>query len=179
MLARQARQNGGTLSEELEHLYAVVREEKENLRNYLRGLKSVRVPPGELANWILAHCMQWQQETGIAVDVLVDPVGDTLPEGVCREVFLMVREALHNVSKHAAATHVLVKVRQDEGYLRLLVDDDGRGFSFSGTYSQHALEESGLGPVSICERARALGAALTIDSTPGSGATLRVDIPLH
>lgn len=179
VLARQARQNEGTLSEELEHLYTVVREEKENLRNYLRGLKSVRVPPGELANWILAHCMQWQQETGIAVDVLVDPVGDTLPEGVCREVFLMVREALHNVSKHAAATHVLVKVRQDEGYLRLLVDDDGRGFSFSGTYSQHALEESGLGPVSICERARALGAALTIDSTPGSGATLRVDIPLH
>ncbi|MBI4462633.1 MAG: sensor histidine kinase [Acidobacteria bacterium] len=178
VLLRQAGQDGGKFSAELERLRAVVREEKERLRAYVRTLKSVHVPPADLANWILAHCGQWQQETGIAVDVLVEPVGSALPEGVCREVFLILREALHNVRKHAQASHVLVKLREEEGCLRLLVDDDGGGFSFSGTYSQHALEELGLGPVSICERARALGATLTIDSTPGSGSTLRVDIPL-
>jgi len=166
------------LAVELEELRRVVQVEKEGLRRYLRALKPVRVPPAELADWILAHCLQFQQETGIEVDTLVDPVGASVPEGVCREVFLILREALHNVHKHAQAKHVLVKLRQDEAYLRLLVDDDGRGFPFTGTYSQHALEEQGLGPVSICERVRALGGTLTIDSTPGSGATLRVDIPL-
>ncbi len=166
------------LAVELEELRQVVQAQKEELRRYLRALKPVRVPAAELADWILAHCLQFQQETGIEVDTLVDPVGASVPEGVCREVFLILREALHNVHKHAQAKHVLVKLRQDEGYLRLLVDDDGRGFPFTGTYSQHALEEQGLGPVSICERVRALGGTLTIDSTPGSGATLRVDIPL-
>lgn len=179
VLVREARQNGALLGEELAHLHEIVRTEKENLRGYLRRLKAVHVAPQELANWILAHCVQWQQETGIQVDVLVEPVGPSLPEGVCREVFLILREALHNVCKHASARHVLVKLRQDEGYLRVLVDDDGRGFSFTGSYSQHALKELGLGPVSICERAEALGATVTIDSTPGSGSTLRVDIPLN
>jgi signal transduction histidine kinase len=163
---------------ELRRLQEIVGEEKERLRAYLRTLKSVHVPPPELANWILAHCSQWQQETGIEVEVVADTIGLALPEGVCREVFLILREALHNVQKHAGAKHVLVKLRQDESCLRLLVDDDGRGFPFAGTYSQHALEELGLGPVSICERARALGAVLTVDSTPGIGSTLRVDIPL-
>ncbi|MFQ5926543.1 MAG: sensor histidine kinase [Terriglobia bacterium] len=178
VLARRARVESGPLAGELERLHALVRTEKEGLRGYVRTLKPVHLVPSELGNWILAHCMQWQQETGISVDLLVEPVGPALPEGVCREVFLILREALHNIRKHAGARHVLVKLRQDEDYLRLLVDDDGRGFPFTGTYSQHALEEVGLGPVSICGRVRALGAMLTIDSTPGSGSTLRVDIPL-
>ncbi|MFQ5694927.1 MAG: sensor histidine kinase, partial [Terriglobia bacterium] len=95
-----------------------------------------------------------------------------------REVFFLLREALHNVRKHAEAHHVTVRLRQDEAYLRLLVDDDGRGFPFSGVYSLPALEESGLAPVSVAEHTRALGGTLTIESMPGSGATLRVDIPL-
>lgn len=175
---RLALSNPEKLGVELEQLHRVVQGEKEELRRYLRALKPVRVAPAELGNWIFAHCLQFQQETGIQVYVQVERVGATLPEGICREVFLILREALHNVHKHAQAKHVLVKLRQDEGYLRLLVDDDGQGFPFTGTYSQHALEEQGLGPVSICERVRALGGTLTIDSTPNSGASLRVDIPL-
>ncbi len=178
VLARTKDPQTPDLPAELRRLQEIVGEEKERLRAYLRTLKSVHIPPPELANWILAHCSQWQQESGIEVEVVADTVGPNLPEGVCREVFLILREALHNVQKHAGAKHVLVKLRQDESCLRLLVDDDGRGFPFAGTYSQHALEELGLGPVSICERARALGAVLTVDSTPGVGSTLRVDIPL-
>ena len=166
------------LSEELTRLQKVVKQEQEELRRFLRTLQLVRVPAAELGRWVLAHCAQFQQETGIEVEVWAEPLAPPLPEGVCREVFLILREALHNVRKHAGAQHVLVKLRQDDGYLRLLVDDDGHGFPFSGTYSQRALEEKGLGPVSIGERTRALGGTLTIDSTPGSGATLRVDIPL-
>lgn len=175
---RQATQEPARTGRELGELQAVVKEEQEELRRYLRTLKPVRVRADELSQWMVAHCAQFQMETGIQVELWSEPLGESLPEGVCREVFLILREALHNVRKHAGAKHVLVKLRQDGAYLRLLVDDDGCGFSFSGTYSQRALEESGLGPVSIGERTRALGGALTIDSTPGSGATLRVDIPL-
>jgi len=165
-------------AEELAGLQAVVKQEQEELRRFLRTLKSVHVPATELGRWMFAHSAQFEQETGIEVDFWADPVDAALPEGICREVFWILREALHNVQKHARAQHVMVRLRQDEAFLRLLVDDDGCGFSFTGTYSQRALEEQGLGPVSIGERTRALGGALTIDSSPGSGSTLRVDIPL-
>lgn len=175
---RLAPQDPARTSVELAGLQGTVKQQQEELRRFLRTLKPVHVPAAELGRWILAHCAQFRQETGIEVDVWAEPLGPALPEGVCREVFLILREALHNVRKHAQAQHVLVKLRQDGSYLRLLVDDDGCGFPFSGTYSQRALEETGLGPVSIGERTRALGGTLTIDSTPGSGATLRVDVPL-
>lgn len=163
---------------ELGQLQQVVKGEREEFRRFLRALKPVRVTPGELAQWLLAHCAQLQQETGIQVETQIEPVQETLPEGVCREVVLILREALHNVRKHAGARQVLVRLRQDESCLRLVVDDDGRGMPFSGTYTQEALMEKGLAPVSICERLRGLGGTLTIESTPGSGLTLRMEIPL-
>lgn len=175
---RLAVQDPARAAEGLARLQTAVRQEQDELRRYLRTLKPVHVPAAELHRWLLAHCAQFQQETGIEVDVMAEPVDSTLPEGVCREVFFILREALHNVRKHAGARHVLVRLRQEDAHLRLLVDDDGRGFPFAGTYSQTALEEQGLAPISIAEHTRALGGALTIDSTPGSGATLRVDIPL-
>lgn len=176
---RSAAGDGVNLAEELSRLKSVVKQEQESLRRYIRTLKPVRVPATELTRWVLAHCAQFQQETGIELDVEAEPVDATLPEGVCREVFLILREALHNVQKHSGAQNVLVRLRQDDAYLRLLVDDDGRGFSFAGTYSQVALEEKGLLPVSIGEHTRAVGGTLSIESSPGGGATLRVDIPLR
>jgi signal transduction histidine kinase len=176
---RSAVQEPAHTAEELGRLREVVKQEQEALRRFIRTLKPVRVSAAELNRWVLAHCAQFQQETGIEVDVQAEPVDSSLPEGICREVFLILREALHNVRKHARARRVLVRIRQDDSHLRLLVDDDGQGFSFSGTYAQRALEEKGLLPVSIGEHTRAVGGTLTIDSTPGSGATLRVEIPLH
>jgi len=176
---RLAAQDPARTAEELGRLQEVVKQEQEALRRFVRTLKPVRVPAGELNQWVLAHCAQFQEETGIEVEVEAEPVEATLAEGVCREIFLILREALHNVRKHAQARRVLVRLRQDDSFLRLLVDDDGQGFPFSGTYTQAALEEKGLLPVSIGEHTRALGGTLTIDSSPGSGATLRVEIPLH
>src|ERR1035441_4568856 len=63
------------------------------------------------------------------------------------------------------------------GNLQLTVEDDGKGFSFSGRRSDAELETSGKGPGVIRERVRLLAAELTIESTPGHGARLEVRIP--
>jgi signal transduction histidine kinase len=178
VLRRVAAADPARAIESVDRLHKVVQQEQDELRRFLRTLKPVRVPASELNRWLLAHCIQFQQETGIQIELLADRVDDKLPEGVCREVFLILREALHNVRKHAAAQNVLVRVRLEETNLQLVVDDDGRGFPFAGTYTHRALEEQGLLPVSIGEHTRALGGTVTVDSTPGSGATVRVDIPL-
>lgn len=176
---RQAVEEPERTAEGLEQLQGVVRQEQESLRRFVRTLKPVRVPATELNRWVVAHCVQFQQETGIEVEVLAEAAPTSLPEGVCREVFLILRESLHNVRKHAEAHHVRVELHQDDATLRVVVGDDGRGFPFAGTLSAAELEEKGLLPVSVGDHTRFLGGTLSIESSPGEGATLRVEIPLN
>jgi signal transduction histidine kinase len=73
----------------------------------------------------------------------------------------------------------VVKLRQDEAKVSLVVDDNGRGFSFSGCYKSEDLDKLRLGPISIKERTRSVGGTLTVESNPGHGARLTVEIPFH
>ena len=100
-----------------------------------------------------------------------------LPQKVCRELARIVQESLVNVRKHSGAHNVLVRLAQRAGNLQLTVEDDGKGFSFSGRLSGAELESSGKGPSVIRERVRLLDGELAIESNPGHGARLEVRIP--
>ncbi len=72
---------------------------------------------------------------------------------------------------------MLVRLAQRAGNLQLTVEDDGKGFAFSGRLSDAELEAPGKGPAVIRERVRLVAGELTIESTPGHGARLEVRIP--
>jgi len=57
------------------------------------------------------------------------------------------------------------------------VDDDGRGFGFSGRLSQAQLDQSRRGPVVIKERVQAMGGELEVESDPGRGSRLAITVP--
>jgi signal transduction histidine kinase len=101
------------------------------------------------------------------------------PNRVCREIFQIYRESLNNIKKHAHASHVVVKLNQDESKLNFVIDDNGLGFSFSGRFSSEELDRLRLGPISIKERTRSVGGNLTVESNPGHGARLTIEIPLN
>ena len=61
--------------------------------------------------------------------------------------------------------------------LRFWIDDDGQGFDFSGRLSMAELESIAQGPFVIRERVSALGGELAVDSKPGRGARLEIDLP--
>ena len=88
-----------------------------------------------------------------------------------RELFLMVKEALTNVVRHAQAPLVELGLVVDGAELRLEIRDHGRGFD-------PATVQGGMGLASLRERARTLGGRLVIDSTPGKGTALRFTVPV-
>jgi signal transduction histidine kinase len=90
----------------------------------------------------------------------------------------MLREALHNVQKHAGATRVAVSLEKYDKGIEISVDDNGHGFPFAGSYTLEELELLRQGPASLKRRARSLNAELSIESRPGRGAGLKVRIPL-
>jgi len=87
-----------------------------------------------------------------------------------RHIYLLYKEALHNVVRHARAHTVNITLARDRSGIRLTVRDDGIGFD-------PRFERPGGGMASMRRRAKTLGAALEIDSRPGSGTTVRLTIP--
>jgi signal transduction histidine kinase len=104
------------------------------------------------------------------IPVEVDVQSDArLPESVEVATYYVVSEALTNAAKHANASVVRVGVEAVDGVLRVTIRDDGSG-------GADATRGSGL--VGLKDRAEALGGTLSVQSRPGDGTTIRVELPL-
>src|ERR1700757_777033 len=163
---------------ELGSLQKLVQQESEELRRFVTDLRPLRVESADMRELMLGFAERFRNEQGMGVDLFIEDRNLTLPDRICRELFQIYRESLHNVKKHANASHVVVKLGQDEAKVFLVIDDNGRGFSFSGRYTSEELDRLRLGPISIKERTRSVGGTLTVESNPGHGARLTVEIPL-
>ena len=115
----------------------------------------------------------WSERFGIPVE-FSSSWPDTVRFSAESEAHLyrLTQEALHNVQKHARATHVSVLLEVHQQKAVLIIEDDGRGFN----PDEHR-EGNGLGLISMRERAILAGGELTIDTTPGHGTTIFVRVP--
>jgi signal transduction histidine kinase len=159
-------------------LQQTVKNESAELRHFVTDLRPVRVQSADLVDLMRGFAERYRNESNLALDLLVDSADLHAPDRVCREVFQIYREALNNIKKHAKATHVVVKLSQDDSRLLLVVDDNGEGFSFAGKFTGDELDRLRLGPISIKERTRTVNGDLTVESNPGHGARLTIEIPL-
>jgi signal transduction histidine kinase len=178
VLFRKVRHAPDQIASALDALQQTVRSETAELRRMVTDMRPVGVESADLVELMQGFAERFRNESGLALELLLDADDLRAPDRVCRDLFQIYREALHNVKKHAHATHVVVKLWQDDTQVTLMVDDNGQGFSFAGRYMGDELERLRLGPISIKERARSVGGLLTVESTPGHGARLTVEVPL-
>jgi len=97
---------------------------------------------------------------------------DRLPQDVETTLYRIVQEALTNVVRHAKASRADVVLERRDGSILVIVEDDGKGFDPS-----LARESGHLGVLGMQERAEMLGGTLTVESVPGMGTTLFVEVP--
>jgi signal transduction histidine kinase len=159
-------------------LQQTVKNEGAELRQIVTDLRPLRVQSADLVDLMRGFAERYRNESTIALDLLIDSAQLRAPDRVCREIFQIYREALNNIKKHAKASHVVVKLSQDDSRLVLVVDDNGEGFSFAGRFTADELDRLRLGPISIKERTRTVGGVLTVESNPGHGARLTIEVPL-
>lgn len=95
-----------------------------------------------------------------------------LPPAVEVGLYRIAQEALQNALRHAAATRVLLRLEASPDRVRLTIQDDGRGFAMEGDPA------SRFGLVGMRERAHLLGGSFQIESTPGAGTRVTVEVPL-
>jgi len=94
-----------------------------------------------------------------------------LPPSVEAELYRVAQEALNNVLKHAQAKQVTVRLQFDEARLCLTIRDDGLGFDL-----ETARQSGGLGLRSMEERVQQIGGNLILETAPGKGTTLRIEV---
>lgn len=111
---------------------------------------------------------------GVTVEMNI-PDGLELPTEVEQLIFRTAQEALRNVAGHADATHVQVHVGQRAGRATLLVTDDGRGFDEAALAERRA--EGHMGLAMLEDLARTAGGDLRVDSEPGRGTTVSLQVP--
>jgi signal transduction histidine kinase len=137
----------------------------EELRELARGLH-----PSVLSDRGLAAALEaLAQRAPLPVELEATPA-ERLPDAVESASYFVVAEALTNVAKYAQATRASVTVTRANGQVLVEVSDDGVG-------GADPMRGSGLR--GLLDRVSVLGGSLEVDSTPGSGTTVRAAIPLE
>lgn len=97
---------------------------------------------------------------------------ERLPSDVETALFRIVQESLTNVILHAKATHVDVVINQRSGHVAATIEDNGVGFMPTAPiYEEH------LGLFGMRERVEMLSGRFTVESSPGKGTTVNVEVP--
>jgi signal transduction histidine kinase len=96
-------------------------------------------------------------------------------EGV---IFAIIEEAVGNAKKHSQATKISIDLTARHGTLFVEIRDNGVGFDVETTKATYD-QRTSLGLVNMDERARAVGGRCTLDSAPGRGTSVRVQIPFE
>ncbi|MGC2728358.1 MAG: histidine kinase, partial [Candidatus Sulfotelmatobacter sp.] len=177
VLRRQAETTPAVVGGELGRIQGLLREEVLKLRELMQQMKSIDVDSRRFLHLVTDTVERFERETGISARFVTDAGKLEMPDKVCRELLRIVQEGLVNVRKHSQARHVLVRLGSSASQWSLTLEDDGRGFPFSGRLMQEELDQTGRGPMIIKERVRLIGGALAIESTPGVGTRLEIKVP--
>lgn len=177
VLRRRAENTDSQTAPELTRIQQLLRQEVLNLRELMQQMRPVDIGPAQFLDHLADTVDRFRRDTGISATFVSDLQDVELSPHACREIARIVQEGLVNVRKHAHATNVLVRFTRDLETWKMTIDDNGKGFEFSGRMSFAELISARKGPTVIKERVRNIGGELEIESTPGRGARLEIKLP--
>ncbi len=123
---------------------------------------------GAAIEW-LAHDIEVRTQIVCSVEV---PEDLSLPFELATPLFRVCQEALTNVTRHAGASHVSIRLTCSDGDISLVVTDDGRGIT-----DDEIKRHGSLGLLGMKERVAILGGTLDVEGRPGQGTTVAIRIP--
>ena len=160
-------------TKQLDQLAAAAREVYGDVRESIIGLRSAAVPGRTVSEVLQEYVSTWGHQHGIECRLSIDGEPRLSDTGEL-QVTRIVQEALANVRKHAKAHSVDVRIEATDGTIRLSVQDDGIGFS-PGELGRSEFPRFGL--ATMRERAENMGGWLRLESTPGEGTRILVELP--
>ncbi len=162
---------------DLAQLVTVAQEAHTDVREYILGARSGTGAEAGLVPALRRYLAQFGEAYKIQAELIVSPewTGSVLEPTVRAQVLRIVQEALTNARKHARARCVQVSLGLEEGLARIVVHDDGVGFDPTLLATADGLK---YGLRFMRDRAQEVGGSVEIDSAPGQGTRVVVQVPV-
>jgi len=171
-LTRAARSLEGKAEPVLEQAQALVNEVSSQVHDLLANVRRPVMEQMGLLPGLRSHIDRYESLTGVKVDFRHRGLNVEFPAEVTSAAFHIVQEALTNIARHACVKQASVRMSATKRKLCVVVVDKGSGFD-----SIALAEATTTGLSSMSERAAAVGGELKIDSSPGAGTRVILELP--
>jgi len=154
------------VDDEIESLLLKAEGDARNLIGSLRSFKS----GCSLASELKSYLGRYEEEGGISYDLEEEGQNCDLDDLIKSEVLHICEEAVRNAVKHSGCRHIDVRLSSSNGYLKVILSDDGCGFESTGYVE-------GRGLMVMKERAESVGGRLNVRSFPPLGTEIQLEVP--
>lgn len=165
------------LRSRLDEISSVTSQAIDEVRRITHGLRPYQLDRLGLTQAIRATVTRASENSSILFASRAEDLDDLFDKDAEIHFYRIVQEAVTNVVKHSAATEAAVVIKKRTTDVSLSIRDNGRGFNPQQPYPQTL--DLGYGLSGIAERVRILRGTLTIQSRPGEGTTLMVEVPFN
>jgi two-component system sensor histidine kinase UhpB len=177
-LHRRLREDQGELKEDCLEMLEYLDEVIDNVRRLSRDLS-----PAVLEDLGLTSALGYlldgvSKYSKVNCSFQTRDLNDLIPAEAQINVYRIIQEGLTNISRHAEASEVSLRIREQDQSLSLLLEDNGKGFNLAEVLTRNSTS-GGSGLAALEERARMLGGSLQIWSRPGTGTRITCIIPAN
>jgi two-component system sensor histidine kinase DegS len=158
--------------EELSNLKSSAMGTFQKVRNFIFELRPMMLDDLGLIPTLRKYSDAFKEQTALDVSVTVTGTERRLEPYLEVMIFRAVQELLGNAARHSQAALIKVQVDLGSDFIRVNVEDNGKGFA-----PESLKDSTSLGLKLIRERAEMLGGSFEIDSAPGSGARISFTVP--
>lgn len=157
--------------EHLETARELVRESMREARRTIWHLRPLALGEADLASALQKYARELTRDTGISCQQQIEGTPRPMPQEHENALLRIGQESLTNAVRHAGPRRIEVRLRFGDGWVTLVVKDDGRGFDVADRVGK------GYGLTGMHERVDALRGSLSIDSRPEEGTEVSVTLP--
>ncbi|KRE44469.1 sensor histidine kinase [Paenibacillus sp. Soil522] len=164
------------VQEELVDLKGQVRSGLEEIRKIIFNLRPMALDDLGIVPTLRKFTQDFEEKTKIHTVFELNGKEARMPSAMEAAIFRLVQEAFTNALKHASATHISLEINYQPHHISLIIQDNGVGFH-SELIEQDASRNAHFGLVGMRERIELIEGRMEIDSNPGRGTKIMIDIP--
>jgi signal transduction histidine kinase len=161
----------------LEEAHSIADETVTEVRDLSQLLRPTLLEDLGLVQALHSHLRDYSRRTGIRADFVQENLVDPLPPELAVCIYRIVQEALTNIAKHAQASSCQVLLRGLSRSVQVVIEDNGKGFRADPWPFDD--RTTGVGLRGMKERVHALEGTFRVETSPGKGTQLRIELPLR